>query len=53
MKSRNNTNKILFIKTYINFYYNVLKKLFSVTDTQTSIEDVEDTHVDNQKEYGM
>ena len=53
MKSVNNTNKILFIKTNINFYYNVFKKIFSVPDTQTSMEDVEDTHVDNQKEYGM
>ena len=53
MKSLNNTNKILFIKTDINFYYNMLKQNFSILNTQTSMEDVEDTHVDNQKEYGM
>ena len=53
MKSVNNTNKILFIKTNINFSYNVFKNFFSILDTQTSMEDVEDTHVDNQKEYGM
>ena len=53
MKSVNNTNTILFIKTDINFYYNVFKIFFSVLDTQTSMEDVEDTYVDNQKEYGM
>ena len=53
MKSLNNTNKILFIKTDISFYYNMLKTIFSVLDTQTSMEDVKDTHVDNQKEYGM
>ena len=53
MKSVNNTNTILFIKTDINFYYNVFKKICSILDTQTSMKDVEDTHVDNQKEYGI